>query len=151
MIIDLERNRGLLCLAVASLFAGCGASVEDPRGTRVAAEGTVKLDGAELAAGRIVFLSNQGEGTVKATALVEQGRYSFDEDNGPLPGTARVEIYPIEMDLEEFEKTRGGDATQRVPLSDVWIPARYNTHSTLTAEVGTDAEENVDTFALQTD
>lgn len=151
MMIDLERSRGFICLALAMLLAGCGASVDDPRGMRVAAEGTVSLDGAELPAGRIVFLSNQGEGTVKATALVEQGRYSFDEDNGPLPGTARVEIYPIEMDLEEFEKTRGGDATQRLPLTDVWIPARYNTHSTLTAEVGTDVEENVYTFALEAD
>ncbi|MGE0376752.1 MAG: hypothetical protein AB7I48_27945 [Planctomycetaceae bacterium] len=139
-------SAGLVGLALSA--CGCGDVLPDPRGVRVPVSGSVKLDGSPLSSGRIVFESNQGNGAVKATALVVRGTFSLSKSNGPLPGTARVEIYPEPIELEQLEAARQGDLHRRVSLKPVNIPARFNVRSTLTAEIKPDDAENVLSFSV---
>lgn len=117
------------------LIAGCGGTEEDQRGVRVGAIGLVTMDDEPLKLGRIVFITDQGNGTVKATAMIQDGSFTFTEDNGPLEGEARVEIHPVAMELEDFESERGGDPNNVIPITRVAIPARYSVRSELKATV----------------
>ena len=133
----LRLLRSLQCLLVLLLLSGCGGSTSDQRGTRVGGVGLVHLDGAPLPAGRIVMISDQGNGQVKASALIEDGVFQFCEDSGPLAGSVRVEIHPVRLELEEFEARRGEDPSASVEWTAVRIPPQYNVMSTLTADVST--------------
>ena len=126
-------------LAVVTAFAaGCGDSGEDPRGERVAVSGTVTLDGEPLPSGRIVFETTQGSGEVKATATITNGKFEFDDRNGPLAGTATVRIFAKEPELEEFEAVLQGDAKATEQIALGTIPPRYNSQSQLQAEIADD-------------
>ena len=130
--------------------AGCGGGRQDARGIRVAVNGSVTLDGELLPAGRINFITDQGEGKVKATAEIVDGWYTFTDQNGPLEGKARVEVRPMEMELEQFEAARDGDVGKRVDVAQFDIPAEYNIRSKLTATISADAEKNYLNFELVT-
>lgn len=138
----------LVAFGILTGTAGCGNAGADPRGMRVAAEGTVLLGNEPISAARIMFIVDQGAGAVRASALIKDGTFSFDEKNGPLVGDARVEIHPVEMELEELEAARGGDPTMFVNPLKVWIPPQYNKHSKLTAHLTEDPEENQFEFRL---
>lgn len=129
---------GMLLLLSASVV-GCGDGDVSARGVRVAGEGFVTLDGDTLEMGRIMLITNQGQGEVKASAMVHQGVFTFTEESGPLEGEARVEIYPVEMELEDFEAQRGGDPQKKVDVTRIDIPAKYNVRSKLTANVSAEA------------
>ena len=131
------------------LIAGCADSSVDERGDRVAVSGKVTLDGQPLSRARIIFVSDQGKGKVKSSALIEDGAFSITKENGPLPGSARVEIHPELAELEEFEGERAGDETTFVDTKRVDIPAEYNFRSKLTADVGNE-DSNAFTFDLKT-
>lgn len=135
-----------IALCGTIVFGGCGGDV-DARGQRVPISGTVTLDGEPLSRARIRFASDAGNGAVNATALIENGKFSMSHMNGPLPGTARVEIHPEIIDLEEMEAARGGDRFKKIEAKAVEIPPRYNVRSELTAQVAAEGE-NVFTFAL---
>lgn len=140
--------RTVVALACCGIL-GCGSDATT-RGVRVPVDGAVRVDGEPLAAGRIVYMTDQGAGQVKATAAIVNGFYSFTEENGPLAGQARVEIYAQEMELEEFESVRDGDHSKMVNVVKVHIPAKYNTHSELTVNVQPEAESNLFQFELTT-
>ncbi|MEP3482554.1 MAG: hypothetical protein ABJZ55_25150 [Fuerstiella sp.] len=140
----------LFSVILPCLLLGCAGEENQTRGQRIPVDGVVTLDGDHLVAGRIIFISDQGAGAVKATATIVQGYYKFDAENGPLQGTARVEIYPEQIELEQFESARGGDPNQIVDLAVVDIPSKYNLKSELTAELQSDAESNLFNFELST-
>lgn len=148
----LAHNRCLLAVPIACGILigsiGCGDAGSDPRGMRVAAEGTVLIGDEPVSAARIMFISNQGDGAVRASALIQDGTFSFDSQHGPLVGDARVEIHSVEMEMEELEAARGGDPTVFVNPLKVWIPPQYNKHSRLTARLTEDPEENQFEFRL---
>jgi hypothetical protein len=135
----------LLCLVLPAV--GCGASSGDSRGQRVAVTGNVTLDGNPLSQARILFISNAGGGTVKATALVEDGKFAMDATHGPLAGTARVEIHPELIELDQLEAERQDNPRQRVDPRPLTIPSRYNSATELAAVVS-HSEENQFTFEL---
>lgn len=99
--------------------------------------GLVTLDGEPLPMGRIVMVSDQGNGKVKAAADIVDGVFSFDEESGPLEGDVRVEIHAVQMELEDFESQRA-ENPGRLEYSRVTIPAAYNVNSTLTANVSSE-------------
>ena len=140
--------RWLSLIVLLVLLAGCSKSPDDTRGTRVAASGIVMMDEQPLRCARIQFETDQGSGTVRAMALIEDGEFSFDEQNGPLVGEARVEVRSAEMELAELEAARGGDPTVFVNPIKVWIPPKYNTNSTLTANVSDNPDNNRFEFRL---
>lgn len=133
------------------VIAGCSSRANDRRGDRVAVDGIVSVDGTVLKAGRIVYVTNQGFGAVKATASIVEGYYAFTESDGPLPGKARVEIYPQELELEAFDAVRSTNPSKRVDFAEVKIPARYNLRSELEVDVQRDADSNLFSFDLITE
>jgi hypothetical protein len=132
-----------LCCALLTIgsvsLSGCGAEVGE-RGQRVGVSGQVIFDGQPLTKGRIVFVSDEGAGAVKATALIENGTYAIDEKRGPLASSARVEIHPEILDLGELEVARGGDRFKKIDIRPIVIPHRYNTRSELTAQISEDGD-----------
>jgi hypothetical protein len=116
---------------------GCGAP------STAALTGKVTLDGAPVTAGNIVFLP-QGEGPKAAAAIVE-GNYTIPAEVGLKPGVYRVEV--------SWHKPTG----RKMPSSDPGImmdetkeavPAKFNTDSTLSAELSAGQAEK--DFALTT-
>lgn len=145
------RGHHFLGAALACLLLmGCSHSENETRGIRVAVEGLVTLDDENLPAGRIVFVCDQGAGEVKATASITNGFYAFNTENGPIAGTARVEIYPEEIELEEFESVRNQRTTSKMSFTKIQIPAKYNTRSILSADVQSDSESNLISFDMTT-
>jgi len=132
---------GAACALLFVLFvigcSGCSSKPPELRGRRVAGLGLVTLDGEPLEQGRIVMISDQGHGQVKAAADIVDGVFTFDEDSGPLEGEVRVEIHAVAMELEDFEARRAENPS-RLDYSRIVIPAAYNVQSTLTATVSED-------------
>lgn len=141
------QHSPIVALSIVSLgisVFGCGGSEVDERGQRVSVVGEVVLDGKPLSNARIVFISDEGAGAVKATALIENGAYSIDEANGPLTGNARVEIHPELMELESLEAAKGGDRYKQVETKPVNIPARYNSRTELSAPLALEGDNTFD-------
>ena len=136
----------LACL----LLIGCSHSENESRGVRVAVEGVVTLDDENLPAGRIIYICDQGAGKVKAAASISNGFYAFTIENGPIAGNARVEVYPEEIELEEFESARNQRTTRNTGFTKIQIPAKYNTQSTLSADVQPDSVDNLISFHMTT-
>jgi len=136
---------------MVTVVCGCSSGEPDARGRRAAARGTVLIDGEVLEAGKIRFVCDGPRGQVKAVAQIYYGQYRFDETNGPLQGTAKVEILPQEIELEEFEARRDQNPAVVPEFRKVAIPARYNVKSTLTAQVSADVSRNVFDFDLESE
>lgn len=137
----LMKVGAILTLALLSV-GGCGS---DPRGERVAVNGSVTLDGEPLSSARIVFVSADGKQTLKSTGLIQNGQFSIPETSGPLAGRMRVEIHADTMDLEEFMQTQ--TKSRRPSFVAVRIPKKYNVDSTLFADVKQDGPNSFQ-FAL---
>ena len=136
----IRKNFRWMALTIVSVsLSGCGAEV-DQRGQRVGVSGQVMIDGQPLTKGRIVFVSDDGAGAVKATALIENGTYAIDEKRGPLASNARVAIHPELLELGELEVARGGDRFMKIDIRPIAIPHRYNTRSELTAQISEDGD-----------
>lgn len=147
--MNMNRPLSILLLLLSGIvLTGCGHDI-DPRGQRVPVDGEVTLDGQPLSRARIVFIGEAGGGSLKATAEIKDGSFVLTSADGPLPGTARVEIVPELLELEEFEAARGPGQSQRVEPRTVNIPARYNLQSKLTAQLepATDNHLNFELFS----
>jgi hypothetical protein len=126
-----------VCGCLLSL-SGCGGA------TSTALHGAVTLDGAPVTNGSIVFLPVAADGP-KAAAAIEDGKYTIPAEEGLEPGVYRVEV--------SWHKPTG----RKIPSADPGImmdetkeaiPARFNTDSTLTAELS--AGQAQKDFALTT-
>jgi hypothetical protein len=147
-VVMRQHRVGLLLAGVAlSATLGCGGT-DGP--DRVAVTGTVLLDGQPLSSGVIRFIPTGETHGPAAAATITNGRYETTSEQGPVPGTHRVEIeatgyYGFAIDDEaayvaQVEKNGG-----RFPANPV--PEIYNRRSTLTAEVAASGQTPLD-FAL---
>lgn len=116
-----HRPFSVLCL-LAIFTMGCGSSTPTLKTRTV--KGQVKLDGAPMAAGEIMFaIPNQ----VPQTIQVKDGAYS-----GPAhEGKARVEI----RSYKAAEPVTMGGQVVNAGSKENFLPAQFNTNSTLTADV----------------
>jgi hypothetical protein len=134
------RSTAALCtLALTIVATGCGGD----RLQRVPVSGTVTLDGQSLAKGSITFLP-VGAG-VAAGGMIEGGTYAIVRDDGPAPGSYKVEINATEPTGETIIDPVGNI---EVPQVRNPVPARYNRNTELTAEISA-TEPNVFDFALE--
>jgi len=127
------REIFILTICIVVCLAGCTAE------KTASIYGKVTLDNEPVASGSIVFLPSSGPGK-KAAAAIENGLYSIAAADKLPPGSYRVEI--------SWRKPTG----RQIPSADPGImtderreavPARYNTESTLTADITTgDVEKN---------
>ena len=128
----------LTALAALLCFAGCGGT-DAP-----SLKGKVTLDGVPVASGNIVFLPEQSEGR-KAAAAIEDGNYLVPAEEGLLPGKYRVEV---SWHKPTGKKIPSADPGIMMDETKEAIPAKYNSSSTLTADLAP-GEASQD-FALTT-
>lgn len=81
------------CFVLLLFVAGCS----DSPWTHVAIDGTVTVDGTPIPAGTISFLPAQGHKGPAATALIQQGKFHLEGEDGPTSGPHTVVVY-IDVD-----------------------------------------------------
>ena len=134
--------RTVATVVAAMLLAvtpGCG-----PRGRRLdllPVSGTVTLDGKPLADGRIEVRMIDGDRRGFGGPIL-QGRFQIDM----LAGTYSV-VITAWRDTGRIDRT--SNPGYESPIREMYIPARYNERSDLTAEVLRD-QKNVVDFSLAT-
>ena len=128
-------NRVEMCCWLAGLLglvlAGCGGD------GRVSVTGTVSYDGRPVEQGTISFVPLDPSQAPEGGGIVD-GRFALSVP----PGKKQVQITgsrPLPADQQDSES--GG------PLYEDYIPPRFNTESTLTAEVKA-GEQNQFVFEL---
>lgn len=118
------------------LFAGCG-----PQGPKTyTVSGTVTFDGQPVAEGEIAFRDAAGQERGYG-GKITAGKYSFES----TPGSKTVEITAMREIPGKMVEDNPGEKT---PAMEMYIPAKYNSETTLTAEVS-DSGENVLNFDLK--
>lgn len=131
----------LLCL----LPSGCGGAGDT--GPRASVAGTVLLDGVPLSAGIIRFIPlNSPYGSAAMTsAMVRDGLFGAEGDNGPLVGENRVEIESTDdggFALDDEAALEQLKAAGRTRVDVVVVPERYNRRSELTRTITADGSNH---------
>jgi len=127
----------LALLALATLV-GCGPSALDLHPV----SGTVTFDGQPIPEGRIQFRAVEGDERA-FSAPIQNGKYELEA----LAGRMTVEIRASRIIPGEFDES---NPDEKVPKGEMYIPARYNTETELTAEVPAGGNRQLD-FALTSD
>ena len=142
--LPLSWLRVVLALVLSSslLFAsGCGSSATVDR---YAVNGAVTLDGEPLSTGAITFFPDT-EGAVASGGTIQNGEFVIAKEQGLPAGTYKVSITstvstaPASADPNEL--------MENPPEVKSLVPTRYNSETTLTAEVY-DTAENFLSFDL---
>lgn len=95
-------------------------------------EGAVTLDGQPVESGTIAFYPVSDGEAGGVLALIESGKYALPADQGPLPGTFRVEVsWPKKTGRQIPSLDPGMMAEEMVEA----IPAKYNRESQLRVEI----------------
>jgi hypothetical protein len=127
-----KRISVVLALAIPLLVSGCSSEPEGPAMFKVV--GAVSFDGAPVADGRIQF--RKADGDQKAfSGEIKDGKYSLEAEAGKMA----VEI-TASRPSGKFDNSNPDDPPQ--PIGEMYIPAKYNTETTLSAEVTPAAENN---------
>ena len=122
---------------VPLLLSGCGSEPAGPEMFSVT--GSVTFDGAPVEDGRIQF--RKASGDQKAfSSEIKAGAYKLEAE----AGTMQVEI-TASRPSGKFDTSNPDDPPQ--PIGEMYIPAKYNAETTLTAEIK-DSGENVIPFEL---
>jgi hypothetical protein len=127
-------SRATVILIVGLLGPGC--SQEGDELPREAVSGTVSLDGQPLAKGTIRFMPAQGGGQVAAVeggGMIDEGSFSIPREGGLVPGNYQVAVYA--GGAGAASKGANGPVTGGAAPNKESIPTKYNSKSTLTAEV----------------
>jgi hypothetical protein len=123
---DLAAMLGLVCIL------GCGGGIERQR-----VSGTVTFDGQPVERGEVSFVP-EDRGQSPEGGVIQDGKFSFEAVAGKktvrIRGSRRLPPQP-------------DDDPDSGPLYEDFIPAKYNTDSTLKVEV-TSAGPNVFPFEL---
>jgi hypothetical protein len=117
---------GIGLLSACLLLVGCNDGPPAPKLTQVS--GTVMLDGAPMAEGEITF-SEPAKGAIDTIKVID-GRF----EGKTQPGEKRVEIRAYRLGKPNTAMY-GPDAKAE---KENYIPAQYNSESTLTATIPED-------------
>ena len=132
------------------LIAGCGGG-GNPQG-RLPFSGNVTLDGQALKGGYLILEPKSGQKT-QSGGMIHEGRFEVPQNKGAAPGLYAVAIYSgdttqppsgVSPGTPEYEV-----AMKKVKTRGEQVPTKYNTKTTLTAELKVDGE-NEFTFDLTT-
>ena len=126
----------LLVASFAVILSGCGGTTATVGPKKTTVSGQVTLDKGPLPDGQIVFIDTTGEPPRTYGAAVRGGKYEAEL----TPGAKRVEI---SARLPAPTSTDPGANMKEL------LPARYNTKSTLTAEIPADGKRGLN-FDLTT-
>lgn len=137
--VSVRTVAAVVAVLVLAVVAGCGS-----RGRRLdllPVSGTVTFDGKPLADGRIEVRMLDGDRRGFG-GHIRQGRYRIDT----LAGKYSV-VITAWRDTGRIDRT--SNPGYESPIREMYIPARYNDRSDLTAEVLRD-QKNVVNFSLVT-
>lgn len=126
-------RRAVLVLVAAGLTGalGCG-----PGGDKLyKVSGKVSYDGQPIKEGRILFRNTGADGKAYSAPITD-GAYELMCE----PGKMRVEVIASRVIPGKFKKGENGEP-EPIPVAEMYIPAKYNSNSTLTAEVKTAVNE----------
>lgn len=115
---------GLLAILVLTSLAGCNRSNAKPE---YPVTGTVKFDGKAVETGTVLFRAAEGDQRGFSGAI-QNGNYELKATAGKM----KVQITATRLIPGKFEELNPGEKS---PVGEMYIPARYNTLSELTAEV----------------
>ncbi|MFH1920174.1 MAG: hypothetical protein ABIP48_09855 [Planctomycetota bacterium] len=125
----------LLTLLATMTILGCGPSGMDLHPV----SGKVTFDGEPIAEGRIQFRALEGDQRA-FSGQINNGQYELDT----LPGKMTVEVTASRLIPGEFDES---NPDEKVPVGEMYIPARYNSETELTAEIPASGIKQLD-FAL---
>ncbi len=126
----------ILAVLVAAPLAGCGRS--SGLDTHPVT-GKVTFEGQAIQEGQIVFRS-LGTDPRAFGGAIKDGQYRLDA----VVGNMKVEVRASRLVPGKFDESNPGE---KVPVGEMYIPAKYNSQSELTAEVK--AGKNEIDFELQ--
>lgn len=121
----------LLVLLVTTLALGCQGQQGGP--ARGALTGQVSFDGEPVQDGRILLIPIDGTKGPASGGAISEGKYSIPANKGPVVGKHRVEIKANRKTGKQTEAVP--PATGTVDIMEQYIPSKYNTKSTLTADI----------------
>jgi hypothetical protein len=117
------------CGAMLLALAGCSRE-----SARHAIEGTVTLDGQSLKQGYICFRPEQGTKSPTAGTEISAGKFSIPASGGTFAGRFRVEITAGRATVNKVRDRFTGQIVAG-PAFEQYLPACYNTETTLRADV----------------
>ena len=121
----------ILLLSCFLVFSGCNSEPEGPEMYTVS--GNVTFDGQPLDEGRIRFRLTSGDQRAFESDIIN-GKYSLQTMEGPM----QVEVRASRIVPGKFEQASPDDEPQ--PVGEMYIPAKYNAKTELTAQVTPDGE-----------
>jgi len=130
------RRTLLLIVGFLVVCGGCGSS-----SGRRAVKGTVTYQGKPLENGTITFQTTTTPPVMAGGSVIQDGKYDISAEKGLEPGTYRVLISAAGPPAKQTPAERAAGAS---PHASELIPARYNTETTLTAEIKAGASDPVD-------
>ena len=143
---SLGAGRAAWLLLASALCLGCEAGEDEL--PRESVSGRVTLDEAPLAKGWIMFSPAGGAGT-QVGGEVSDGAYAIAKAQGPVPGSYVVMITAGgTLDGDPDDPAKRPTAKDRLKATDP-VPNRYNTRTTLKAEVKAGGPNTLD-FPLST-
>jgi len=122
----------------AVLLVGCSG---DPMG-RQAITGTVSFKGQPLDQGRIHFAPVE-KGPTESGATIENGKFTIPRDTGLVPGTYKVSVFSYDQKGAKVQSEEVPGDPGNTQFKER-IPAKFNTQTTLTAEVKKDGSNVFD-------
>lgn len=124
------------CAALAALAVGLIGGLGCGSGSSLAkVSGKVTYNGEPVKEGRILFRNTEGDQKAYSGAITD-GTYQLECE----PGKMRVEVTASRIIPGKFKKGENGEP-EPVPVGEMYIPAKYNSNSTLTAEVSGSPKE----------
>jgi hypothetical protein len=141
LAVSLVSGLGLL------VVLGCGDDTGLPQ--RYSVTGTVTYKGKNVPKGRVDFVPEGTGGEARpATGDIVDGSYSLttaETDDGAIPGTYKVTVTAMELDVSAGKVTAGGgqqfaqskSAAKALKSAEYLVPKKYSSPETtdLTAEV----------------
>lgn len=94
--------------------------------------GTVTFDNEPVAEGRVLFRKKEGDRKA-FSAEIKEGKYEVEAE----PGKMTVEVIASRVVPGKFDTSNGTPE----PVGEMYIPERYNSKTTLEAEVKPDDNE----------
>lgn len=118
-----------LMLTVLLALVGCSGAAP-----RFAIEGTVTVDGEALDRGTLTLIS-QSDAQNQVRTPIEQGRWSFSQELGPIAGSYHVLIEAPQPEIEEVEAAMQSGADSPL-VSQMFVPPKYSEPGALSLSVG---------------
>lgn len=143
--------RFMLWPIAAIALVGCGAEGKGGDTSRKAVSGAVTLDDQPLDKGTVQFIPKDPNLGSPVTATIADGKYAFEKDQGPLPGSYSVRISALEGEeapVSAIEALENAERPTKKPAPKERVAAKYNKKTELTAEVRPDGQTTQD-FAVK--